>query len=64
MAEEDGNMQDKARNVEVIFKPGRIPGKDRRPGVRNRRIADSYWQWWTLAACGEPGVTLLDITRR
>ena len=45
MAEEDGNIQDKARNVELIFKPGRIPGNDRRPGFRNRRIADSYWQW-------------------
>ncbi len=45
MAEEDGDMQDKARNLELIFKPGRIPGKDRRPGFRNRRAADSYWQW-------------------
>ena len=44
MAAEDGDTQDKARNIELIFKPGPIPGKDRRPGVRKRRTADSYWQ--------------------
>ena len=34
MAEEDGDMQDKARDLESIFKTGRIPGKDRRLGVK------------------------------
>lgn len=29
MAEEDGDMQDKARNLELIFSLGRIPGKER-----------------------------------
>ena len=32
VAEEDGYIQDIARDLELIPSPGRIPGQDRRPG--------------------------------
>ena len=35
VAEEDGDIQDKAPNLALIPSPGRIPGQDRRPGWEN-----------------------------
>ena len=64
MAEGSGDMDDKVRNHQSLFQPGRVitPAKI---VVRGINTTDSGYLLGlvTLVACGEPGVTLLDITR-